>query len=270
MRFYVSKSGRVIEVIRKIRDVLRATSFLLLVACGSVPAPATAPLLSLIHDSGGTWPRVTGTKVYPNGTLEFSDARGIIRTRERNALLLSLNTVTGNEYGTNNNGELTVIKYGPNASPTATQFLDAAIASTNIYMVNAINNSAVNSMNSYQATGDINIDFADFRNTKSSGLSSEAFGLGSNLLHELVHVDKLWNDPPRAGTPGVPVSLDAKHITGPVVDFVNQIHRERGLPERGPSYAPQNTDRTIGGRVRVPFIDPRTGRMVYVWPKLRP
>lgn len=212
-----------------------------------------------------------------NSPLKYVDPTGEVvnlaglTAEERNALLLSLNSVSGNEYGTNNNGDLTVINYGQNASATATQFLDDAIVATNVYTVNAINNSsAVNSMNSYQATGAINIDFADFRNTNNSGLSSESFGLGSNLLHELVHVHKMWNDPPAAGTPGVPAAQDAKHSTGPVVDFVNQIHRERGLPQRGPSYAPQNTERTIGGRVRVPFIDPQTGRMVYVWPKLRP
>ena len=212
-----------------------------------------------------------------NSPLKYVDPTGEVvnlaglTAEERNDLLLSLNNVTGNEYGTNNNGELTVINYGQNGSATATQFLDGAIAATNTYMVNAVNNSsAVNSMNSYQATGAINIDFADFKNTNNSGLSSESFGLGSNLIHELVHVHNMWNDPPAAGTPGVPAAQDAKHTTGPVVDFVNQIHRERGLPQRGPSYAPQNTDRTIGGRVRVPFIDPRTGRMVYVWPKLRP
>ena len=109
------------------------------------------------------------------------------------------------------------------------------------------------------------------KNMKMAGLNSEAMGLGSNFLHELGHAHGCLPDPPEAGTPGVPAALDAKHLTGPTVDFVNQIHRERGLPERGPSYAPQNTNTTFfSNRVRVPFIDPQTGKMVYVWPKLRP
>lgn len=211
-----------------------------------------------------------------NNPMVYVDPSGALvslaglTSQERNDLLLSLNAVTGNEYGVNNNGDLTVINYGQNASATATQFLDDAISSTNAYTVNARNNNrSVNLMN--VIGNDINVDFADFKNMKMSGLNAEAMGLGSNLLHELGHAHGGLLDPPAAGTPGVPASLDAKHITGPTVDFVNQIHRERGLPLRGPSYAPQNTNPTFfSNRVRVPFVDPQTGRMIYVWPKLRP
>jgi hypothetical protein len=64
-----------------IRDLLRAAPFLLFVACRSLPAPTAAPLLSIIHEDGGAWPRITTTKIYPDGTLELSDSGGIIRTR---------------------------------------------------------------------------------------------------------------------------------------------------------------------------------------------
>jgi RHS repeat-associated protein len=207
--------------------------------------------------------------------LNYTDPTGevvdlaVLSPEDRNDLLISLNNTSGNEYGTNNEGELTLISAGQNASTTATKFINDVIASTNVYTVTPVNSSPVNLMNSYLATGAINIDFADFKNTKTSGLSVEAMGLGSNLIHELVHVHMRWDDPPRAGTPGVPASEDAKHVTGPAVDFVNRIHSERGLPLRGPSYAPANTDPSIGGRIRVPFISPETGRTVYVLPKLR-
>jgi hypothetical protein len=131
-----------------------------------------------------------------------------------------------------------------------------------------MNNSNVNLMNTYQETGAVNIDFADFKHTKTAGLSKEAMGLGSNLIHELVHVHKKWNDPP-SSDPLAPTDSDAKRTTGPVVDSVNRIHSERGLPLRGLAYAPANIDPTIGGRIRVPFIHPTTGKTVYVFPKMR-
>jgi hypothetical protein len=66
-----------------IRNLLQGIPLLLLVACASVPAPAEAPVLSLVHDTGGTWPRVTGAKVYPDATLELSDAGGVVRVHIR-------------------------------------------------------------------------------------------------------------------------------------------------------------------------------------------
>lgn len=63
------------------RNLLTASLSLLLIACASVPPPITAPVLALVHDTGGTWPRVTAANIYANGTLELSDASGVVRVR---------------------------------------------------------------------------------------------------------------------------------------------------------------------------------------------
>jgi hypothetical protein len=60
-----------------------------------------------------------------NNPLRFIDPTGEVvalanlSSEDRSQLLLDLNAFTGNEYGVNKNGELTVINYGQNASATA-------------------------------------------------------------------------------------------------------------------------------------------------------
>ena len=77
-----------------------------------------------------------------------------------------------------------------------------------------------------QVTQEVTIDFSDFSSLDHGRVDPRAFSLGSNLIHELRHAST-GHDDPRGSITSV----------GPVVDFVNQIRTERGLPTRGPGYS---------------------------------
>jgi hypothetical protein len=107
---------------------------------------------------------------------------------ERNQLLRDLNAFTGNEYGVNKHGELTMINYGQNASTTATAFLDSAIGATTAYGVTSSNSSGVIFAEANTATNPSTYDFKDFSKIDYNGVNPMAFGPGAILLHELAHV----------------------------------------------------------------------------------
>lgn len=201
--------------------------------------------------------------------LKFVDPKGQkvdlsgLSVEERNKLIASLNEFTGNTYGVNEKNELVVVKYADNASKTATEFLDDVIGADKMYTAEAANNSKVNLMNTDISTGKISIDFKDFSSIKYGRVDPKAFGLGVNFVHELVHAHYGLVDP----------KGDLKFSqTGPVVDLVNTMQAERGLPLRGPSYT---TKDPVGltNRIRVPFqnVNPqRPDWIYYVKPKLFP
>ncbi|HEV7920538.1 MAG TPA: RHS repeat-associated core domain-containing protein [Thermoanaerobaculia bacterium] len=176
---------------------------------------------------------------------------------DRNQLLTDLNAFTGNEYGVNNDGELTVISYGANASPTATAFVDSAIAAAAKYEVTSKNGSNVIFAEVDGAANKIKMDFKDFSDVAYNGVDQRAFGPGSTLIHELGHLHPQAN----GNTLGDgPLALRGTQV-GPTETFVNQMRTERGLPSRGPAYEGR-WGGAAGNRVLVNFR--LGGAVIYV------
>jgi hypothetical protein len=171
-----------------------------------------------------------------------------------------LNEFTGNTYGVDSNYHLTVVKYNSGASPTATAFLDAAIASSSAYAVVSSNGSSVNMARTNMVNGQITIDFKDFSKIKYGPVDPRALNLGGVLVHELVHAHLRLTDP------RLPAALNT---TGPVVDFVNRMQAERGLPIRSPAYAGPPAGFFVR-KIKFNFqhVDPRRPDKVF-WVKVR-
>jgi RHS repeat-associated protein len=209
----------------------------------------------------------TGERV---SLADFADAQ---RTR----LLEDLYLFTGNVYSVDANYELVLLQAGPNSSYTATEFLSDAIDDPNdaYYGHGLERNGQVN-----LGAGDLGgknfyIDFADFERMDMRGLDPAAANTGEEMVHELTHNIKGWDDPPAPGDPATAVIngvlQDQVHIRGPIVDFVNIMHKERGLPQRGPAYAaPDGSAPDIRGRIAIPYINPTNGKTIYVQVYLQP
>jgi hypothetical protein len=134
---------------------------------------------------------------------------------------------------------------GASGSTTAAQFLSSAIISNNVYKVLGVDGDpGVMFAQANQDTDVVTIDFKDWSDMRTGSVDPRTFNIGSQLVHELIHVHNDAQDP----------RSHAKATqTGPVVDYVNEMRAERGLPARGPMYQGE-----IGGwrgdRIRVPFI----------------
>jgi hypothetical protein len=165
---------------------------------------------------------------------------------DQQTLLQSLNQFTGNVYETDGNGDLALVSYGANASAAASQFLDGAIAATDVYTVNGVfgDKSVVFGNRRGNTT---TLDFKDFTALKYNGINPSTFSLGSTLIHELIHAHNGIEDPP---------SALQNSTTGPVVDMVNVMRAQRGFELRGPTYSGPGTLDAHGqvDTLRVPFI----------------
>jgi hypothetical protein len=161
--------------------------------------------------------------------------------QERRRFLTSLNSFTGNTYGVNESLELVLMEVGVDSSSAATALLDSAIASDNEYAVLRANSKkAVTLGKGDRRSGEIRIDFDDFLDIDYGDVPSEALGIGAVFLHELTHTHLKLQDPKGSA---------AFAETGPVVNFVNLMRRQRGMTaQRGPVYGGQ-----IGLRGRVKF-----------------
>ncbi len=70
----------------------------------------------------------------------------------------------------------------------------------------------------------------------SRNVDTRTYNIGFNFLHEVIHLSRGLSDP---GSP------ENRFSVGPVVEIVNQIRSEQGLPLRGPAYRGQGTNRVF-------------------------
>ncbi len=146
---------------------------------------------------------------------------------QRGELVQALNDFTGNTYDVNKNLELVLVDVGADASSTATDFFNDAIGMDRVFEVTAIEGR---SSNGNPETGAIGINFGQVTSAESKRVDLTTFNLGSTLTHELYHTSTGLRDT-RDGTLQTPL-ITQPGLTGPVVDFVNSIRQERGLPTR--------------------------------------
>jgi RHS repeat-associated protein len=179
---------------------------------------------------------------------------------QRKLLLGQLNAFTGNTYGVDASLQLVLLGVGSNSSATATSFFNDAIASKSVYGV-VESPDGINRWNS--DTGNVELNFNTFAGAKYGKVDPNTFNLGSTLAHELYHgVSGLFDT--KDGTRGGVFSY-SYDWTGPVVDFVNTMRAERGLPLRS-SY-PSEPVGTFShwDRFRFSHVDPkRPERIFYV------
>lgn len=185
-----------------------------------------------------------------NNPLKYLDPTGEVvnfsglSESQVDELLKGLNEFTGNTYGLDDNGSLVLLEVGSNSSSIGTSFLDELIASDTVFGV--VPTTGRNQF--VRTTGNIEINIDSFSGAKYGQVNPQTFNLGSTLVHELYHassglVDTL--DGTRGG-----VVRQSHDWTGPIVDFVNQIRAERGLPQRQ-SYPGKPT--IFGSREKVLF-----------------
>jgi hypothetical protein len=187
---------------------------------------------------------------------QFGDTISLasLTDEERAALLRALYEFTGNTYTVNDALELVLDEIGAESSETATAFLNDAIASkTNFSVQHNNHNKYVRLGHANTDKGTVELDFDDFKDIKYGRVPSASLNLGSVLIHELRHAYTKLGDPQGA---------EADRTTGPIVDFVNQIRSERGLPTRGPAYS---GDLGFFGRIRFNFqnVNPEKPDKVY-------
>jgi hypothetical protein len=152
-----------------------------------------------------------------------------------------LNEFTGNTYGIDDAQNLVLEEIGSESSKTATVFLGNAIKSTKKFTIESANSSDVILGRANRNEQKVLLDFDDFKGMKTGKVDPVTLNEGAVAIHELIHVRLGLQDP--QGTAG-------EQRTGAVVDLVNKMRTERGLPTRGPAYAG-----SIGilGRVRFNF-----------------
>jgi RHS repeat-associated protein len=193
-----------------------------------------------------------------NNPLRFVDPNGDVVSlagldaKQRAAILQSLNEFTGNTYDVDENDNLIVTAYGKNASATASQFLAGAIESRDVYAVQGVNGDRdVTFGRADPNAKTVTLDFKDFTAMRYGDFNPRTFSLGSNLIHELIHVHNGIIDPKEE---------DQSKITGPVVDYVNRMRAERGFELRGPMYGGGG----VGNTVEIPFIARRSAFLRYL------
>jgi RHS repeat-associated protein len=166
---------------------------------------------------------------------------------QQHELLTKLNQFTGNTYGADENGNLVLISTGDNSSATATSFLNGLIGSERSYGVVATQGQ--NQWN--DKTANVELNFNPFTGAHYGRVNPATFNLGSTLVHELFHGATGAHDEARPG-----VYTTGFDWTGPVVDFVNVIRAERGLPLRA-AYNAQGTASGRKQRLLFQAVDPR-------------
>jgi RHS repeat-associated protein len=163
-----------------------------------------------------------------NNPLLYTDPTGqvvylaALSVGEQDALLRALFAFTGNEYGVDANGLLELIRTRSDSSMTATDFINEAIASATVFGV-----ASSAGRNQWKiATNTIELNFSIFNNADYGKVDPRTFNLGSTFVHELHHGLRGSRDEIGGAV------VMASGWTGPAVDFVNEIRKERGLPLR--------------------------------------
>ncbi len=177
-----------------------------------------------------------------NNPVRFSDPTGEkinvagLTEEEQQTLLAGLYSASGNIYAVDGDGFLQLDAIGGNSSATATEVLNEAIGSPELFTVESSNSSSVILAQAKLRSQRVRIDFDDFRGMTSGNVDTRTFNVGFNFLHEMIHLSRGLSDP------GYP---ENKSSVGPVVEIVNQIRSEQNLPLRGPAYKGQGTRRVV-------------------------
>ena len=167
---------------------------------------------------------------------------------QRDKLLADLNNFTGNTYGVNDNLELVLEEVGVQNSQTATEFLGALIASPVAFNVASSSDKSAWSSPGFDVKVNLGMR-VDYGRVDPRTLNS-----GSTPVHELFHAVTGLADTPD-GNPATPRPND-QSWTGPVVDFVNGIRQERGLPTRAAYGVTPTTFASRGTRMLFDNVDP--------------
>jgi len=78
----------------------------------------------------------------------------------------------------------------------------------------------------------VEINPTSFDDVDYGVVDPRTFNLGSTVFHELRHATTDLCDRPGGGNCADPLRVGGETWTGPIVDFVNQVRTERGLPTR--------------------------------------
>jgi len=202
-----------------------------------------------------------------NNPLKWIDPTGEtvslanLTEEQRKALLAGLKEFTGNTYGVNESLELVLLEVGASSSETATSFLNDLIAPGSTYTV-----EATSGRNEGIPGESVRLNFASYSDTKYGKVDPATFNLGSSFVHEIYHSSTGVED--WDGYPENVINYSDFEWRGPVVDFVNQIRAERGLPQR----AGYLSELGIAGRVKFPFnhVNPRKPEKIYYVRRSRP
>jgi len=151
---------------------------------------------------------------------------------------------------------LVLIKKGENSSKTATDFFNTLISSDKNY--NVVRTEGKTWWNENKNRVELNPKM--FKGTKyPKGFNPVAMGLGSALTHELFHLYTGIRDYAPSGD-----FIYNTGWTGKVVDFVNQIRKERNLPLRE-SYIAEPGIKWGTFRLRFDHVNPsKPGKIYYV------
>jgi len=142
---------------------------------------------------------------------------------QRKLLLEGLQSFTGNTYTIDDNAMLQLVTVGNENSPLATALINEWIGDTREF---SVVESPTGQNRGINSTGEIQLNFSTFDNADYGAVDPRSFNLGSTFVHESLHASTTLQD-----NIGGIVSLSFDW-TGPVVDIVNQIRAERGLPTR--------------------------------------
>jgi len=136
---------------------------------------------------------------------------------ELQKLLDALTEATGNKYGVDAKGNLTLIELGKMSSESGTKIVDDLINNDKTLMVKSCNGCGIRFAGSDNQKGRIYLDFLDFNFLDFGKVNPSSFGLGMHFLHEGLHqLNPDKSDPSGQGERGF------------FVDRVNQVRRERG------------------------------------------
>lgn len=205
--------------------------------------------------------------MFTDPTGEFIDVSGLTDD-ERNKLIGGLNGFTGNTYAVDpQTNRVVLVSVGQNSSATATTYLDGLINSTTAYTVVPTTKPGTNWYNATQNR--IELAFNAFDGADYNGVDPQTFNLGSTAIHEWTHqTTGLFDSPDGQRMTPRP---DDYSWTGPVVDAVNVMRAERGLPTRAAYHSePVRPAGVLGAlfgigqpRHAIRFLDHR-GRIVKV------
>jgi RHS repeat-associated protein len=139
---------------------------------------------------------------------------------EQQQILSDLQDFTGNTYSIDDNNLLQLEEVGQNSSLTATESVAGFINDRRDFLV--VRSDGGNR----QIDGRIELNPSIFEGADYGEVDPASFNLGTSLIHELRHAVGELDFPD-----GVR-NVSNQSYTGPTVDFINTIRRERSLAER--------------------------------------
>jgi hypothetical protein len=155
---------------------------------------------------------------------------GALSQSERTTIADGLSDFVGADFAIDpSTGELSIGTVYKSHSPTAVNLLRGMIQDPQVWVVYVMNGGwvqyAFTDTQVQYREKPVFLDLKDIASIKCTGrrIRCETFELGTIMLHEFVHAYLGLSDPPDA---------DKDRTTGPTVDEVNKMRRERGLPER--------------------------------------